>query len=88
MPTYEYECRECGYRFEVNQRISDDPLIECEVCGGPLRKLFHPVGIAFKGSGFYVTDNRGSRAKAPSSDGKKPEKKAQSATSESKEKTA
>lgn len=89
MPTYEYECRECGHRFEVHQRIADEPLTECEVCGGPLRKLFHPVGIAFKGSGFYVTDNRGSK-KEPG-DGKKPEKKAEKkpeATSSSKEKSA
>lgn len=86
MPTYEYECRECGHRVEVSQRLADDPLTECEVCGGPLRKLFHPVGIAFKGSGFYVTDNRGSK-KEPAGDGKKPEKKAET-TSSTKEKTA
>lgn len=89
MPTYEYECRECGHRFEVHQRIADDPLTECEVCGGPLRKLFHPVGIAFKGSGFYVTDSRGSGSskKEPSGDGKKPEAKTETSSS-SKEKTA
>ena len=58
MPTYEYECTECGERVEVFQRITDDPLTECPVCGGPLRKLFHPAGILFKGSGFYSTDNR------------------------------
>lgn len=89
MPTYEYECRECGHRFEVHQRIADDPLTECEVCGGPLRKLFHPVGIAFKGSGFYVTDSRGSK-KESSGDGAKAEKKAEPTSSSkgSKEKTA
>ncbi len=91
MPTYEYECRECGHRFEVNQRISEEPLTECEICGGPLRKLFHPVGIAFKGSGFYVNDSRGSR-KESSGDSKKPEKKPEKKkpedTTTSKEKTA
>lgn len=60
MPTYEYECTVCGNRVEVFQRLSADPLTVCEVCGGALRKLFHPVGIAFKGSGFYVTDSRSS----------------------------
>jgi putative FmdB family regulatory protein len=58
MPTYEYECTACGQHIEVFQRISADPLSTCGVCGGPLRKVFHPVGIVFKGSGFYATDNR------------------------------
>lgn len=63
MPTYEYECTACGQHIEVFQRFSEDPLTTCGVCGGNLRKVFHPVGIVFKGSGFYATD---SRAKAPS----------------------
>lgn len=58
MPTYEYACTECGERVEVFQRISDEPLRVCAACGGVLRKLFHPAGIVFKGSGFYSTDNR------------------------------
>jgi putative FmdB family regulatory protein len=58
MPTYEYECTACGHRMEVFQRLADDPLTTCERCGGKLRKLFHPVGISFKGSGFYTTDSR------------------------------
>lgn len=58
MPTYEYACTECGRRIETFQRISDPPLEMCDVCGGKLRKLFHPAGIVFKGSGFYSTDNR------------------------------
>lgn len=58
MPTYEYECLSCGRRTEVVQRFSDEPLRECPHCGGPLRKVFHPVGIVLKGSGFYSTDNR------------------------------
>jgi putative FmdB family regulatory protein len=58
MPTYEYECTSCGQHIEVFQRISEDPLTTCGACGGPLRKVFHPAGIVFKGSGFYSTDNR------------------------------
>jgi putative FmdB family regulatory protein len=63
MPTYEYACTNCGNRFEVFQRIDDDPLTVCERCGGALRKVFHPAGIVFKGSGFYATDSR-KKAKA------------------------
>ena len=58
MPTYEYVCQSCGTHIEVYQRFSDEPLTECGVCGGPLRKVFHPAGILFKGSGFYSTDSR------------------------------
>jgi putative FmdB family regulatory protein len=58
MPTYEYECTSCGQHIEVFQRISEDPLTACGVCGGALRKVFHPAGIVFKGSGFYATDSR------------------------------
>lgn len=71
MPTYEYECTSCGQHIEVFQRISEDPLTTCGVCGGRLRKVFHPAGIVFKGSGFYATD---SRSKAPSDTGPKPKK--------------
>jgi putative FmdB family regulatory protein len=56
VPIYEYQCDECGASFEVMQRMSDDPLTECEKCGGTLRKVLHPVAIHFKGSGFYTTD--------------------------------
>ncbi len=70
MPRYDYECRTCGTRFEVRQRVADDPLSTCPTCGGTVRRVFHPVGIIFKGSGFYVTDNRKGEAvpTAPSSD--------------------
>lgn len=68
MPTYEYECTSCGQHVEVFQRITEDPLTTCGACGGPLRKVFHPAGIVFKGSGFYSTDNRsGSKASTSSS---------------------
>jgi putative FmdB family regulatory protein len=63
MPTYEYACTECGERLEVVQRFSDDPLTVCPACEGKLRKLFSPVGVVFKGSGFYKTDSRGGKQK-------------------------
>jgi putative FmdB family regulatory protein len=55
MPIYEYKCKK-GHVFEVMQSFSDDPLTECEVCGAPVQKVFHPVSVHFKGSGFYNTD--------------------------------
>jgi putative FmdB family regulatory protein len=70
MPTYEYACTECGDRTEVVQSISDAPLTTCTVCGGPLRKVFSPVGIVFKGSGFYRTDSRGPSSAPGKGDGK------------------
>lgn len=59
MPTYEYACVECGQHIEVVQAMSDPPLAVCAACGGRLRKVFSPIGIVFKGSGFYRTDSRG-----------------------------
>ena len=65
MPIYEYKC-ENGHVFDVMQRISDDPLAECVECGAPVRKVLHPVGISFKGSGFYSTDYRnGGKTESP-----------------------
>ena len=61
MPTYDYRCKACGEELEVFQSFTDDPLTTCEACGGELRKLFGAPGIAFKGSGFYKNDSRGSR---------------------------
>ena len=58
MPTYQYTCTECGEPVETVQKFSDPPLTVCENCGGRLRKVFSPVGIVFKGSGFYRTDSR------------------------------
>ncbi len=58
MPTYTYECTECGDRFDIVQAFSDDALTTCERCAGRLRKRFNSVGIVFKGSGFYRTDSR------------------------------
>ena len=64
MPTYEYVCLSCDRHFETYQKFSDEPLRTCEVCGGPLRRVFHPVGIVLKGSGFYSTDNRGGKRRS------------------------
>lgn len=65
MPTYMYKCRACDYEFEKRQRMSEDPLIHCPDCGEPeLRKVVNSVGVVFKGSGFYVTDNRNGSSKA------------------------
>lgn len=69
MPTYEYECTSCGQHIEVFQRISEDPLTTCGVCGGTLRKVFHPAGIVFKGSGFYATDSRSGARSGPKREG-------------------
>ena len=66
MPTYQFSCTECGEPLEAVQKFSDAPLTVCPACGGRLRKVFSPVGIVFKGSGFYRTDSRnGSSATAP-----------------------
>ncbi len=58
MPTYQYACTSCGENVEVVQSFTDEPLTECPTCGGRLRKVFSPVGVVFKGSGFYKTDSR------------------------------
>ncbi|MBV9816860.1 MAG: FmdB family transcriptional regulator, partial [Solirubrobacterales bacterium] len=55
MPIYEYRCRK-GHEFEVMQRFSDDPVTTCQVCGAPVERVFRPVAVHFKGSGFYNTD--------------------------------
>ena len=60
MPTYQYQCADCGEALEIRQSFSDDALTECPVCGGSLRKVFNAVGVVFKGSGFYKTDSRSS----------------------------
>lgn len=61
MPTYTYHCESCGVRFDQYQKFTDEPLTLCPECGEvSLRKVFQPVGIVFKGSGFYSTDNRSS----------------------------
>jgi putative FmdB family regulatory protein len=92
MPIYEYRC-ENGHLFESMQRITDDPVTHCEVCGAPVQRVFHPIAIHFKGSGFYNTDygtarrrreNEASAASgADSHDAKKSDSKASSDSSSS-----
>ena len=99
MPTYGYRCANCGHQFEIVQRISEEPLKTCPKCQGKLSKVLYPVGISFKGSGFYTTDYKGSgksgaasssNGSAPGNEGSsesKPETKSESkseSTSESK----
>jgi len=85
MPLYEYRC-EKGHTFEVIQRMTDDPVTTCQTCNAKVQRVFHPVAVHFKGSGFYSTDygKRGSKQTETSSDSKpekasekKPEKKAE-----------
>ena len=95
MPTYGYRCGSCGHEFEIQQRITDQPLATCPKCGGKLSKMLYPAGIIFKGSGYYTTDYKSadsggdkssSNGAAPSSEGSsesKPETKSES-SSESK----
>ncbi|GAA2385672.1 hypothetical protein GCM10010420_05270 [Streptomyces glaucosporus] len=67
MPTYQYQCTECGEGLEAVQKFTDDALTECPSCKGRLKKVFSAVGIVFKGSGFYRNDSRGSTSGSPSS---------------------
>jgi putative FmdB family regulatory protein len=88
MPTYTYQCENCGIRFDQYQKFSDDSLIICPECGEPaLRKVYQPVGIVFKGKGFYATDNRSPSGQTYSSDKEDTSKKETESKSESKPKT-
>jgi putative FmdB family regulatory protein len=82
MPIYEYACTSCGERTEAKQGFDDPPLETCPKCGGKLRKLYSPVGIVFKGSGFYSTDQKSKKtstdSKSSSSDGDSGAKKTDS----------
>ena len=81
MPIYEYECKNCNTRFEKMQSITAESLTECLNCGGgPIRRVLHPVGVIFKGSGWYVTDSRKS---APSEGSSSKDSKPDSTASDS-----
>ena len=82
MPVYTYRGIDNDHEFQARQRMVDDPLTECPVCGGPVRRVVSSVGVVFKGSGFYVTDNRSSKVNGKSSRSKSAE------STESKEKSA
>jgi putative FmdB family regulatory protein len=81
MPIYEYECEQCGVRFERLQRMADAALTDCPECAGHIHRVMQPVGIIFKGSGFYVTDNKGKSSTGVPK--KKDEEAKPAATSES-----
>ena len=69
MPIYEYQCEDCSCRFELRKSFNDKSAVTCPQCGGNARRVFSPVPIIFKGSGFYSTDNRGNHGhSAPASD--------------------
>ena len=72
MPLYEYECENCGTRFERIQSIKDEPIRQCPECSGAVHKIFHAAGIIFKGSGWYITDSRKSTSSAVTSSEAKP----------------
>ena len=92
MPIYEYRC-DNGHNFEVMQRMTDDPVSVCQTCDAPVQRVFHPVAVHFKGSGFYSTDYGSSKRKreteeaaksgADSHDAKRAEKKKDAAGSSS-----
>ncbi len=85
MPTYTYHCENCGIRFDQYQKFSEEPLVICPECGEPtLRKVYQPVGIVFKGKGFYATDNRSPSGQSYSSDKAESVKKETEKTSSSK----
>ena len=88
MPVYGYRCSR-GHHFEVQQRITEAPLAQCPECGAPVTRVFYPVGIVFKGSGFYKTDSRGtsSDGSAPSTETAKTEAKPESKPSKSENKS-
>jgi putative FmdB family regulatory protein len=78
MPTYEYACKACGHSLEAVQSFTDDPLTECPECGSALRKVYAPIGIVLKGSGFYKTDSRAAAKAAKGSNGSGTKKEADS----------
>lgn len=88
MPIYEYRCPN-GHQFEVFQAMADDPVTTCEVCGAPVERVFRPVAVHFKGSGFYTTDYARKSKAGASSDGKgSSESKSESKSSDGEKKPA
>ena len=77
MPVYVYQCEQCGYQFEQQQKFSDKPLKKCPECGQiSLHKVYMPVGVIYKGSGFYSTDHRSRSGSTAPGKAKKDEKSA------------
>jgi putative FmdB family regulatory protein len=89
MPIYEYECKHCGKRFEKIQSITAEPAKECVHCGkGPVTRVFHPVGVIFKGSGWYITDSRNSNKPSASTESKGESEKTSNESAPKKDSTA
>ncbi|MEO6605109.1 MAG: FmdB family zinc ribbon protein [Aeromicrobium sp.] len=82
MPTYQYQCTDCGEPLEIQQSFTDDALTVCPACNGRLRKVFNAVGVVFKGSGFYVNDSK-SKSSSSSPAATKSDKPAPSTKSDS-----
>jgi putative FmdB family regulatory protein len=83
MPTYSYRCSACANEFDQFQRFTDEPLTECPTCGGGIRRVIQPVGVVFKGSGWYITDNRPKDSDSGGSSSSSSSKNAKSEKSES-----
>ena len=82
MPIYQYHCPKCHLKFELKQTFSDESIVTCPKCKNGAQRLFSPVPVIFKGSGFYVTDNRKSVPETAKSDNKTDKKEAKAATKE------
>mgnify|MGYP005850944233 FL=1 len=87
MPTYVYQCDKCGLQFEHRQHITDEPLRDCPECDGHVRRVMQPVGIVFKGSGWYCTDNRAKSSTALPGESKSSNGESSKPASEAREKT-
>jgi putative FmdB family regulatory protein len=82
VPIYEYKCEVCGHTFEVIRKFSDEPIASCVACAGPVRRLWSPPGLLFKGTGFYATDyKRKKTAKGHKLKGEKADTEASAETS-------
>jgi putative FmdB family regulatory protein len=80
MPTYSYQCDDCGHSFDARQKFTEDPLTVCPTCEGQIRRVFHPTPIVFKGSGWYINDSKGKSATASGSAAKDGEAKTETKT--------
>jgi putative FmdB family regulatory protein len=83
MPLYTYRCNDCEHIFETRQRMSEDPLTDCPLCPGEVRRVINSVGVVFKGNGFYVTDSRKGHSVNGSSNGISADKSKPTKTAES-----
>lgn len=86
MPIYEYKCTN-GHLFETVQSMSEDPLTACQVCGAPVERVFHPIAVHFKGSGFYTTDYGSKKKATQDGAGKEADKPAEKKDSKAEAKT-